>query len=225
MHRSTRRRSVGPLNGMTNAARLGSFVLAYADLIRQHRDELTELDAAIGDADHGINMERGMTAVAERLPGDESTPEALLKAVAMSLISKVGGASGPLYGTAFLRASAAVTGKPELTPPDVAMLFRAALGGIRERGKAELGDKTMVDAFEPAVVALESAVAGGRDLHAAFADALAAARAGSDATIPLVARKGRASYLGERAQGHRDPGSLSTALLFEAAAITIGVDS
>src|SRR5271166_5095912 len=149
---------------MVDAARMRRFMLAYADLIHRSKDELTELDAAIGDGDHGFNMERGMLAIREQLPADASTPSAVLKSSAMTLISKVGGASGPLYGTAFLRAASAVDGKTQLEPADVAALFRAALTGVRERGKAELGEKTMVDAFEPAVVALETDLGAGKTL-------------------------------------------------------------
>lgn len=207
---------------MAGAAEVRAFIRRYAELIRDHREELTALDAAIGDADHGTNMDRGLQAALERLPGDDATPEALLKAVAMALISKVGGASGPLYGTAFLRASAALAGKRELGTADIAAMFRAALDGIRERGKAAPAEKTMVDAFLPAVEALEAAAARGEPPSVALAAARRAAREGSDATIPLTATKGRASYLGDRSRGHRDPGSLSTALLFQAAAETLG---
>jgi dihydroxyacetone kinase-like protein len=199
------------------------FIERFAALIDEHAPELTDLDAAIGDADHGINMQRGMRAVLERLPSDTTAPDVLLKSVATALISKVGGASGPLYGTAFLRAATAVAGKAELQAADVTALFQAALAGVVERGKAVRGDKTMVDAFEPAVDVLQSEVAEGAPISAALEAAKLAAQAGSDATISLVARKGRASYLGERARGHRDPGSASTALLFEAAADTLGL--
>ncbi len=209
------------MSGGVDSATLRRFVERYAVLIDERKDELTELDAAIGDADHGANMQRGMQAARERLPA-EGTPEALLRAVATALISKVGGASGPLYGTAFLRAGAAVAGKATLGASDVEALFRAALEGVVARGHAELGDKTMVDAFSPAVDALGAALGRGSTLSAALAEAREAAARGSDATIPLIARKGRASYLGERARGHRDPGSLSTTLLFEAAAETLG---
>jgi dihydroxyacetone kinase-like protein len=199
------------------------FIERFAALIDEHAPELTDLDAAIGDADHGINMQRGMRAVLERLPPDATAPDALLKSVASALIAKVGGASGPLYGTAFLRASTAVAGKAALQAADVTALFQAALAGVVERGKAVRGDKTMVDAFAPAVDVLQSEVAEGAPISAALEAAKLAAQAGSDATIGLVARKGRASYLGERARGHRDPGSASTALLFAAAADTLGL--
>jgi dihydroxyacetone kinase-like protein len=203
---------------MPEAHAVSTFVERFAAAVDAHAQELTELDSAIGDADHGINLQRGMRAAVERLPAGGATPDAILRAVANALISKTGGASGPLYGTAFLRASQAVAGCDSLDAGDVARMFRAALDGIRERGKAEPGDKTMVDAFTPAVDALEAGLARGDDLGTALRAAARAASAGSDATIPLVARKGRASYLGERSREHRDPGSRSTTLLFEAAA-------
>ena len=208
---------------MPDAGNVRRFIEQFALLVDQHAQELTELDAAIGDGDHGINMRRGMKAVIERLPADSSAPDVLLKSVGTSLISKVGGASGPLYGTAFLRASKAVAGKVVLEPADVVILFRAALQGVIDLGKAVRNDKTMVDAFEPAVDVLQSSLENGKSMTDALAAAKAAAQAGSDATIDIVARKGRASYLGERARGHRDPGSASTALLFTAAAETLGV--
>ena len=206
---------------MVDADALRRAVERFADLIEENGDRLTELDAAIGDADHGANMRRGMAAARERLTAPALTPEAVLKAVATALISKVGGAAGPLYGTAFLRAASAVAGKDALADADVAALFRAALDGVRQRGQAQLRDKTMVDAFAPAVDALEAALAAGSPLADALEAARVAAYAGSDATIELVAHKGRASYLGPRSAGHRDPGSWSTALLFDAAAATL----
>jgi dihydroxyacetone kinase-like protein len=187
--------------------------------VAEHKDELTKLDQAIGDGDHGINMDRGMTAVVAAL--DASEPDdvpALAKAVAMTLISKVGGASGPLYGTLFLQFGSAAGPEP-LTPLGWAGCLEAGLAGVRSRGKAEPGDKTMVDALIPATEALRGALDGG----ASFADALGraadAAEEGARATIPLVARKGRASYLGERSAGHQDPGATSSALLVRCAAL------
>jgi dihydroxyacetone kinase-like protein len=198
------------------------FLQRYAALIESHADELTELDAAIGDADHGANMQRGMRAVLSKIADSAASPSALLKTAAMALISNVGGAAGPLYGTALLRASTAVADKDQLAPSDVAAMFRAMLTGIQERGHAQVEDKTMVDTLVPATRALDASLEAGASLSKALSDALGAARLGSDSTIPLVARKGRASYLGERAQGHRDPGSMSSALLFEAGAETLG---
>lgn len=201
-----------------DAAAVRAFIQRYAALIEARREELTALDAAIGDADHGTNMDRGLKKALERLPEGEALPANVLKSTAMALLSHVGGAAGPLYGTAFLRAARAVEGLPALSPEDVLRAFQAALAGIEERGKAAPGDKTMVDAFRPAVEALETALRSDRSLEEALQAAHRAALAGSEATIPLVAKKGRASYLGERARGHRDPGSLSAALLFQAAA-------
>jgi dihydroxyacetone kinase-like protein len=189
-------------------------VKAIAATVAEHRVELIQLDKAIGDGDHGENLDRGFHAVVaalEQSPPD--TPAAALKLVATTLISKVGGAAGPLYGTAFLRASTAVKDLPELSPSDIAEALRAALGGVVARGKAELGDKTMVDALDPAVQAAQG------DTAAAVLSAAAhAAAEGAESTIPLVARKGRASYLGERSAGHMDPGARSTTLMLQALA-------
>ncbi|HEY8552226.1 MAG TPA: dihydroxyacetone kinase subunit DhaL [Thermaerobacter sp.] len=211
----------GDAAATVDGERIRAFIHRFAEKVAAHKDELTALDAAIGDADHGTNLDRGLKAALERLPGEGAAPADLLKAAAMALIAKVGGASGPLYGTAFLRAAAAAAGKEALAPADVVALFKAALAGIQERGKATRGEKTMVDALAPAVEALAAALGRGADLGEALAEASRAARQGSDATIPMVATKGRASYLGERSRGHRDPGSLSAALMMEAAAETL----
>jgi dihydroxyacetone kinase-like protein len=204
------------------------WIRRFAELVAEHRDELTALDAAIGDADHGTNMERGMTAVVDALAGDvpPAGPGPLLKQAGMTLIRTVGGASGPLYGTFFLRMATAVPDDPDRVPPEAfAKAFRAGLEGIVARGKAEAGDKTMFDALAPAVDALEGGLAQGGRLTAALKAASAAADAGRDATIPLHARKGRASYLGERSVGHQDPGATSAALLVAAAAQVLPGDS
>ncbi len=191
----------------------------YADVIAEQKEYLTQLDAAIGDADHGINMDRGFTAVMAQLPSVEDKDiGTILKKVGMVLVSTVGGAGGPLYGTLFMRMGMAVGNKDALTPEDVLKMFEAALEGVKQRGKAELGDKTMVDALTPAVEAMRQALAEGADLATALDKAVAAAEEGMKATIPLVARKGRASYLGERSAGHQDPGATSTYLLFKSAA-------
>jgi len=191
----------------------------YTDVILENKEYLTQLDAAIGDADHGINMDRGFTAVMAQLPTVEDKDiGTILKKVGMVLVSTVGGAGGPLYGTLFMRMGMAVGNKDELTPEDVLKMFEAALEGVKQRGKAEVGEKTMVDALTPAVEAMRQALAEGADLAAMLAKAVAAAEAGMKATIPLVARKGRASYLGERSAGHQDPGATSTYLLFKSAA-------
>ena len=194
------------------------WVRRFADLVTENREFLTELDAAIGDADHGSNMDRGMKAAVAAL--DESapsTPGALLSKVGMTLVSTVGGASGPLFGTLFMRMGSSLGAAETVSATDVATALRAGLGGVVDRGKAGPGDKTMYDALAPAVDALEGALAE----HASLATGLKAARyaaaAGRDATMPMLARKGRASYLGERSVGHQDPGATTVALLLEAA--------
>ncbi|MFG6504237.1 dihydroxyacetone kinase subunit DhaL [Microbacterium sp. P05] len=196
------------------AAQLSDWVVRFGEAVQEHRAELTELDSVIGDADHGANMSRGMAAVLARI---EASPIAdvgeLFKTVGMTLVSTVGGASGPLYGTFFLRFGTSAGAAVTLDTAALAAALRAGLDGVVARGKAAPGDKTMIDALDPAVLAWEAAVADGADLAAAAAAGSAAADAGRDATIPLVARKGRASYLGERSAGHLDPGATSTALL------------
>jgi dihydroxyacetone kinase-like protein len=189
-----------------------------ASTLHDNAAYLTELDSAIGDADHGANMDRGFAAVVAVLDETEfDSVDELLKKAGMTLVSKVGGASGPLYGTFFLRFGTALAGK-EITPASVGEGLRAGVGGVLARGKPELGDKTMYDAWAPALDAYDAAVAGGSDLADALRAAADAAAKGRDATIPLVARKGRASYLGERSAGHLDPGATSTTLLLESAA-------
>src|SRR5689334_16474438 len=193
-----------------------AWIEEFARLISINKEKLTELDSAIGDADHGINMDRGMTAVLEAL--EEATPAALLKRTGMTLVSTVGGASGPLYGTAFLRMASAAGDAGEIDAQGFAKVLRAGLDGVIARGKAEAGDKTMVDALAPAVDALDTVLAGGAALGPALQAAMQAAEKGRDGTIPMVARKGRASYLGERSAGHQDPGATSVTLLITAAA-------
>lgn len=190
-----------------------------ADVLREQRTYLTELDAAIGDGDHGINMDRGFTAVMEKLAtiGDADAAT-ILKTVGMTLVSTVGGAAGPLYGTAFLRAGTALAGKTDLQPEDVVAAFTAAIEGIQARGHAQRGEKTMLDALGPALDALKAALDNGQDLTNALRAAADAAEAGAKATIPMLATKGRASYLGERSIGHQDPGATSSALLLRVAA-------
>ncbi|MER1996607.1 MAG: dihydroxyacetone kinase subunit DhaL [Arthrobacter sp.] len=189
-----------------------------------NRQRLIDLDRAIGDADHGENMDRGFTSIVEKLDADgtPATPADVFKLAAMTLMSRVGGAAGPLYGTAFLRGSTAVAGKDVLAPDDVVAFLTAARDGIVSRGKAEPGDKTMVDAFTPAVEAAETAAAAGADGAQTLSAAANAAEGGLDGTEPLVARKGRASYLGERSAGHLDPGAASTTLILQAAAKAAG---
>jgi len=190
-----------------------------AKVLHENAAYLTELDSAIGDADHGANMDRGFAAVVAMLDESSFTSvDELLKKVGMTLVSKVGGASGPLYGTFFLRFGTALAGA-EVTPESIGTALRAGVGGILARGKAELGDKTMYDAWAPALDAYDAAV--GEGLGAALNAAAEAAAKGRDATVPLEARKGRASYLGERSIGHQDPGATSTTLLLESAARTL----
>jgi len=200
------------------------WVRRSAAVIDEHRVELITLDREIGDGDHGENMDRGFGAVLGKLDGvaDDATPADVLKLVATTLISTVGGAAGPLYGTAYLRASTAIAGEPELDGAAVARLLTAARDGIVARGKAESGDKTMIDAWTPAVEAADAAAAAGSSPADVLAAAADAAAEGAKATEPLVARKGRASYLGERSAGHRDPGAQSTAYLLRAAADAAG---
>lgn len=197
------------------ATDLAAWVRRAGDLIAEHADELTELDAAIGDADHGANMKRGMeaamAAVAAPVPG---TADTVLKKAATALISKVGGASGPLYGTFFLRMAAATAGRSALDLDALTDAVEAGVGGIMQRGRAEAGEKTMLDAWLPALEALRA----GTSMQAALREAAAAADAGRAATEPMLARKGRASYLGERSIGHVDPGASSTALIVRALA-------
>lgn len=196
-----------------------------AQVVGASRKELNDLDRAIGDGDHGENLDRGFRAVVEKLDSGDSpnAPGGVFKLAAMTLMSKVGGASGALYGTAFLRAAAAAGEEPELDSAAIVAVLTAARDGIVARGKAESGDKTMIDAWTPAVDAA-AAKAGTQDSEDNPVDVLAAAaraaEAGAVATEPLVARKGRASYLGERSVGHRDPGAVSSALLLRSAATT-----
>jgi len=196
-----------------------SWLRRSAEELRVQREYLTELDAAIGDGDHGINMDRGFTAVLEKLPSvSEADIGTILKTVGTTLVSTVGGASGPLYGTAFLRAGTALAGKQELQASDIVAGLEAALEGIKARGHAQIGEKTMVDALSPAVEAYKAACALGKPFQEALQAAGDAAEDGMKGTIPLVATKGRASYLGERSAGHQDPGATSVTLLLRAAA-------
>ena len=195
----------------------------YAAHIAEQKDYLTQLDAAIGDADHGANMDRGFQAVlAKKSELQNNDIGALLKVVAMTLISKVGGASGALYGTFFLQASTTSQGRAELSESEFGSLLEKGLAGIVSRGKAAIGDKTMVDALQPAIKAYRHSVESGETLEQALSKAVSAAEEGLKSTVPLVARKGRASYLGERSAGHADPGATSTLLLFRSAAEALG---
>jgi dihydroxyacetone kinase-like protein len=198
-------------------------VKEMAAAMEEHRRHLTQLDSAIGDGDHGTNMCRGFQAALEHLKAtNPKTSSDALKDVSMTLIGKVGGAAGPLYGTAFLRASAALSDKEDVSPEDVAAALDAAVTGVKQRGKAEAGDKTMIDALEPAVKAAKEAASSGKNAGEVFRVAAEAAGEGAEATVPLTARKGRASYLGARAAGHMDPGARSSYLLLDAAARSLG---
>jgi dihydroxyacetone kinase-like protein len=203
------------MSAFDNSA-LRRFVELFADRIHDRRDELTQLDSAIGDADHGINMDRGFTAARAKVADLDADADlgTVAKAVGMTLISTVGGASGPLYGTFFLRLATTFGDRAEVAPADLGAALRAGLEGLIQRGKAELDDKTMVDAISPAVDAFDAAADGG--IFQALSAAADAAAAGRDRVTPLVARKGRASYLGERSANHQDPGATSSTMLLEA---------
>jgi dihydroxyacetone kinase-like protein len=195
----------------------------FSAVITEHRAELVALDTAIGDADHGTNMDRGMRAAVEKLGATEGDDiGALLKAVAMTLISKVGGAAGPLYGTLFLQMGTAAAGKEQLDLAGWTAALEAGIKGVQARGKAEPDDKTMIDALLPALDALKAAEGEGASLGDALRRSADAAEEGMKATIPLEARRGRASYLGPRSVGHQDPGATSSQLLLEAAAARFG---
>jgi dihydroxyacetone kinase-like protein len=202
-----------------DVAALTRWIHEFAREIGENAQLLSDLDAAIGDADHGINMERGMTAVLGAL--DETAPvdmSALCKQVGMTLVKSVGGASGPLYGTFFLRMAPPLGTADSVAASDFAKALRAGVEGVVQRGRAESGDKTMYDALAPALDALDAALASGAGLSDALSNAATAARDGRDATESMVARKGRASYLGQRSVGHQDPGATSAAMLIAAAA-------
>jgi dihydroxyacetone kinase-like protein len=200
-----------------NADFFRAWIAEIADVVEAQRDHLTQLDAAIGDADHGINLTRGFTAVRAALAeAGTPTPGAALLLTGSTLISTVGGASGPLYGTAFRRAARAMGDKPDVDLPELAEALEAALAGVKKLGGASEGEKTMVDALAPAVAAFSKAVSGGTAAPAALAALTEAADAGAQATISMQARKGRASYLGPRSVGHEDPGAASTALILHA---------
>jgi dihydroxyacetone kinase-like protein len=193
----------------------------FAAVVAQNRTYLTRLDGDIGDGDHGTNMDRGMKKALERLEATDSDDiGASLKAVGMALVSSVGGAAGPLYGTLFMQMGQAAAGKSELDLAGFTEALDAGVQGVIKRGKAEPGDKTMLDALGPALDALRAA--DGDDVGDALQRAAEAAREGMEATVPMVARKGRASYLGERSAGHQDPGATSSHLLLKTAAEAVG---
>lgn len=198
-----------------------AWIKAIAGMLSENSAYLTDLDSAIGDADHGANMDRGFKAVLNKMPEiSDKDIGTIFKTVGMTLLSTVGGAGGPLYGTWFLQAGMKTAGKMELSLADWAEALEAALSGIVMRGKAELQDKTMVDALTPAVNELKQALQAGLPINAALERSAGAAQKGMESTIPLVARKGRASYLGERSAGHQDPGATSSYLILKVAAET-----
>jgi len=197
------------------------WIKACTKVLAENRDYLIQLDAAIGDADHGANMDRGFQAVKNKMPElSDKDIGTIFKTVGMTLLSTVGGAGGPLYGTFFIQAGTKTAGKMELTLEDWYIALDAALSGVIMRGKAELRDKTMVDALTPAVNALKLAVSNQEPIGKAVMLSAEAAKKGMEETTPMVARKGRASYLGERSAGHQDPGATSTYLILKAAAET-----
>ncbi len=201
---------------MLDTAKTAEIIRAIAMRMEAEKDFLTQLDNEIGDGDHGINLDRGFKAVLSKLPEwEQGDIGALLKGTGMQLVSNVGGASGPLYGTAFMKAGNALKGKTEASAADFAAAMEAAIGGIRMRGKAEEGEKTMLDALCPAYKALVQALDGGADLKAALEKAIEAAKAGVEYTKTIIATKGRASYLGERSLGHQDPGATSSLYMLE----------
>ena len=198
------------------------WIKACAGVLGENKEYLTQLDAAIGDADHGANMDRGFRAVMTKMPDiSDKDIGTIFKTVGMTLISTVGGAGGPLYGTFFLQAGMKTAGKMELNLEEWTTALDAAVSGVIMRGKAELGDKTMVDALTPAVNALKQALEQNENIEQALTESAEAARQGMEATTPLVARKGRASYLGERSAGHQDPGATSSYLILKAAEDTL----
>lgn len=202
---------------MITKAQVVTWLTNVGAVLTENKDYLTELDSPIGDADHGINMDRGFRKVAEKLPTVAATDIGnILKTVGMTLMSSVGGASGPLYGTFFMKSGMALASKEELTDEDLVDLLSNGIDGVLQRGRAQLQDKTMYDAWSPALQALKDALASGADTVTALTRSVDAAEAGMKGTIPLQARKGRASYLGERSIGHQDPGATSTYLILKA---------
>lgn len=198
-------------------AQIVAWLEKTAEVIQANKQYLTDLDSPIGDADHGINMSRGFTKVMEKLPTVADTDiGTILKTTGMTLMSSVGGASGPLYGTFYMRAGTNAAAKQELTGDDLFNLLQSGVEGIAQRGRPQLQDKTMYDAWVPALNALRSALDNGKSIVEAMGETVAAAAQGRDDTIPLQARKGRASYLGERSIGHQDPGATSTHLILKA---------
>lgn len=196
-------------------SRVYECLVKIGETITENKDFLTDLDREIGDADHGINMTRGFHAVVEKVPSDLEDIGAALKKTGMTLLSTVGGASGPLYGTAYMEAGKVVAGKTTVTAEDLKAMLEAAIAGIQKRGKAVKGEKTMLDALIPALDSYTAAIEGGADMGAALDEACKAANEGIEYTKTIIATKGRASYLGERSLGHQDPGATSATLTLE----------
>lgn len=210
---------------MITTTQIETWLRRTAAVLDENKDHLTELDAAIGDADHGVNIARGFGAVAQKLAAQSGQSlGALFKMAGMTLMSTVGGASGMLYGNFFLRAAGVAGDRHELTDADLLAVLEAGRDGIIQRGRAELGDKTMIDAWTPALCALRDGLEANQSPDSALAACVAAAEAGMRATIPLQARKGRASYLGERSIGHQDPGATSAYLILRTLADTLAAD-
>jgi dihydroxyacetone kinase-like protein len=198
------------------AANVMEYLQRVADMLAENKEYLTELDSAIGDADHGINMNRGFQTILKKLPSvQDKDAGTILKTAGMTLVSSVGGAGGPLYGTALMQAGMAVAGKYELTGADVLAALEAALKGVMMRGKSKPGEKTMIDAIDPAIKTLRESLNNGASTADALEKAAAAAEQGMKGTIPMIAMKGRASYLGERSRNHQDPGATSSYLLID----------
>lgn len=209
---------------MVTKEQILQWLQSVATVIEQNKDYLTELDSAIGDADHGINMNRGFQKVVSQLATvADKDIGSIFKTVSMTLISSVGGASGPLYGTMFLRGSTAVANKSELIDEDMVLLFEAFVDGVVQRGKANLGDKTMLDSLAPATEAFKQAIATNLTTVEALQKAVAAAEEGMKNTIPIVAKKGRSSYLGDRSAGHQDPGATSVYFILRTLLETVSV--
>ena len=199
-----------------DSKKVNEILQKISEKINENKAYLTELDATIGDGDHGLNMSRGFNAVILKLK-DETSDDIgiILKNAGMALVSNVGGAAGPLYGTAFIKAGAAVTRKNEIDISDFVIMLKAALAGVKMRGKSDKGDKTMIDAIEPALDALENSISEGNSNIVSLKSLRDAAYAGVEATKKIIAKKGRASYLGERSIGHQDPGATSSAIIFD----------
>lgn len=201
---------------MMDCAKLKETIKAISEKMQREKDFLTELDNVIGDGDHGINLARGFTEVQKKIDAAPAADAgALLKSVGMTLVSTVGGASGPLYGTAFMKAGAVVAGKTQLEGADLIAMLDTAIGGIQMRGKAVEGEKTMLDALIPAYKAAKDSFDAGGDIKAALDKGIEAAWKGVEYTKTIIATKGRASYLGERSIGHQDPGATSITMLLE----------